>query len=76
MHRACLVSIDLFSSSAALIQRTSLTTDPLSPSRMVSRSAPQEKKTSTGQPKTTRAAKCVSRESNAGPIDGNDGFYH
>jgi hypothetical protein len=20
--------------------------------------------------------KCVSRESNAGPIDGNDGFYH
>ncbi len=23
-----------------------------------------------------RRQKCVSRESNAGPIDGNDGFYH
>ena len=23
-----------------------------------------------------KAMRCVSRESNAGPIDGNDGFYH
>ena len=23
-----------------------------------------------------KVKKCVSRESNAGPIDGNDGFYH
>ncbi len=26
--------------------------------------------------RTTEEPKCVSRESNAGPIDGNDGFYH
>ena len=26
--------------------------------------------------KLEESEKCVSRESNAGPIDGNDGFYH
>jgi len=31
----------------------------------------QEKEEGKRKPK-----ECVSRESNAGPIDGNDGFYH
>jgi len=28
------------------------------------------------QQSLTKGQKCISRESNTGPIDGNDGFYH
>lgn len=34
-----------------------------------------QKKEETKEQKTKESG-CISRESNAGPIDGNDGFYH
>ena len=36
----------------------------------------KENKNETARSNKKHESKCISRESNTGPIDGNDGFYH